>query len=376
MNSEKSPISISFWEENTFMQPIDVAVIGAGICGLSTALFLKRNNPLWNIVVFEKGANPAGATVKNAGFSCIGSVTEIMADLSYQDRSSVYQKILSRKKGLDLLRTTLGDQEIGYEACGGFELFETEEDYQRAVDNMQGLNDWLKDINGGQPIFVETRIGNKKAILNQVEGSINSGKMMYRLLQLVQQVGVKVCFNSAVSEEVNQLWIKSEKRELLQAKKVVFCTNAYTREILTDYTDQIKPGRGLILFSKPIENLTWKGTFHMHQGYVYFRNIGDRFLIGGFRNLDRLTEETLLEEVNGSIRQALIDLTKDFLGLSESFQIEKEWVGFMGFTPTGLPLLQKRNSNQWVAAGFNGMGVALGMEFGRQAAKKITTEMN
>jgi hypothetical protein len=44
--------------------------------------------------------------------------------------------------------------------------------------------------------------------------------------------------------------------------------------------------------TEPIDNLDVRGTFHLDCGYYYFRNIGDRILLGGGRNLDFETETT------------------------------------------------------------------------------------
>ena len=47
-----------------------------------------------------------------------------------------------------------------------------------------------------------------------------------------------------------------------------------------------------MLITKPLENLHFRGTFHLDKGYYYFRNIDQRILFGGGRNLDFETEET------------------------------------------------------------------------------------
>ena len=54
----------------------------------------------------------------------------------------------------------------------------------------------------------------------------------------------------------------------------------------------MQPARAQVLITKPIENLQIKGTFHLEKGYYYFRNIDNRILLGGGRNLDFTTEET------------------------------------------------------------------------------------
>lgn len=365
MNLHKLPLNVSFWESNRSLKAIDIAVVGAGICGLSTAFFLKKLDPSRSVHLFEKGPYPSGATIKNAGFSCVGSVTEIMADLSYQDEQTVIEKVKARKKGLDLLRQSLGDEYIEYNACGGYELFENHTEYDAAVDSMTYLNAMLSHLNDGEAIFSRVEIAGKRAIKNGIEGAINSGKMVEQLLNLVQNAGVILHFNSTVNLLKGQSIVDGYE---LEAKKIIYCTNAYTSEVNFGLSDLIKPGRGYIMLSKPIPELHWKGTFHMHQGYVYFRNIGDRFLIGGFRNLDKMAEETLNVAINEQIKNRLLQLTHQFLGLESTFEIEQEWVGFMGFTSSGLPIRHKLNEQTWIVGGFNGMGIALGMEYGRQTA--------
>ena len=59
-----------------------MAVIGGGIVGLFTALFHKRAHPSHHVVVLEKGAFPSGASVRNAGFACFGSPSELLADIA------------------------------------------------------------------------------------------------------------------------------------------------------------------------------------------------------------------------------------------------------------------------------------------------------
>ena len=54
----------------------------------------------------------------------------------------------------------------------------------------------------------------------------------------------------------------------------------------------MQPARAQVLITKPIKNLQIKGTFHLDKGYYYFRNIDNRILFGGGRNLDFKTEET------------------------------------------------------------------------------------
>src|SRR6185312_8405304 len=76
--------SFSYWERTAFVDHADVIIIGSGIVGLSAALHLKRQRPDLKVTVLERGFLPSGASTKNAGFACFGSLSE---QLSYLKRS-------------------------------------------------------------------------------------------------------------------------------------------------------------------------------------------------------------------------------------------------------------------------------------------------
>ncbi len=61
---------------------------------------------------------PLGASTKNAGFACFGSMSEILADLEQHNEAEVLDLLQQRVQGLNQLRTLLGDKAIGYQACG------------------------------------------------------------------------------------------------------------------------------------------------------------------------------------------------------------------------------------------------------------------
>ena len=74
----------SYWENKTWLSNIDFVVVGSGIVGLNCALELRTKHPKSKIVVLEKGLIPYGASSRNAGFACFGSLSEIIDDLKFQ----------------------------------------------------------------------------------------------------------------------------------------------------------------------------------------------------------------------------------------------------------------------------------------------------
>ena len=65
---------LSYWEKQSLLQ-YDHIVLGSGIVGLSAAISLKERQPQARVLVLERALLPTGASTKNAGFACIGSLT-------------------------------------------------------------------------------------------------------------------------------------------------------------------------------------------------------------------------------------------------------------------------------------------------------------
>ena len=74
-------------------------------CALST----EKSFPKASIAIL-KGFISSGASTKNAGFACFGSLTELIEDIEQMNESDVYKIIQMRIEGLSLLRKTLGDK--------------------------------------------------------------------------------------------------------------------------------------------------------------------------------------------------------------------------------------------------------------------------
>jgi glycine/D-amino acid oxidase-like deaminating enzyme len=86
-------------------------------------------------------------------------------------------------------------------------------------------------------------------------------------------------------------------------------------------TKAVKPARAQVLITEPIDNLDVRGTFHLDCGYYYFRNIGDRILLGGGRNLDFETETTTEFAQTEIIQNRLEQLLKEVILPQQDFKI-------------------------------------------------------
>mgnify|MGYP006186273173 CR=1 FL=1 len=82
-------MELSYWELKNWFTNVDYTIVGSGIVGLHTALRLRERFPVAKILILEKGMLPQGASTKNAGFACFGSLSEIIDDLKSHSEEEV-----------------------------------------------------------------------------------------------------------------------------------------------------------------------------------------------------------------------------------------------------------------------------------------------
>jgi glycine/D-amino acid oxidase-like deaminating enzyme len=367
--------STSYWEEESFLKNIDYTVIGSGIVGLTCALELRRLNPNSKIVILERGFLPTGASTKNAGFTCFGSPSELLDDLSKSKETDVFQLVENRVKGLSKLRALVGDSNMDYKEYGSYELFDNTEFYENCISKLDYLNKQLHKIFKAKTFEVYANARDfgldKKSLLikNNFEGQINTGKMMKKLIHLARTAGIEILngFDVDDFQFTNNRWEIYNTQATLKTTKLILCNNAFASKFYPEF--DLKPARAQVLITKPIEGLKLKGCFHMDQGYYYFRNVGDRVLLGGGRNLDFKTEETFEMNTSEKIQKELKYLLKTKILPNQPFEIDKTWAGIMGVGSSKSTYIKQLDEGLYCAVRMGGMGIALGANVGQEIAE-------
>ncbi|TCK67884.1 glycine/D-amino acid oxidase-like deaminating enzyme [Winogradskyella wandonensis] len=367
-------MNLSYWEIKSWLANVDFTIIGSGIVGLNCALQLREKHPKANILILEKGILPQGASTKNAGFACFGSLSELISDLETHSEQEVFSLVKQRVDGLKLSRETLGDKAIDYQQLGGYELF-TKEDkalYEECLSRKNEINDLLRPIFNAEVFsFKDNQFGFQNVQdtfgFNQFEGQIDTGKMMAALFQKAHQKDIKIINSTEVlsfSEDANSVKIKANHFEF-STQKLLIATNGFASKLIDE---NVKPARAQVLITEPIENLNIKGTFHLDKGYYYFRNIDNRILFGGGRNLDFKTEETSEFGQTQLVKNKLEELLKTTILPNKDVKIDHYWSGIMGVGIQKKPIVKQLSNNVFCGVRLGGMGVAIGSIIGKDLA--------
>jgi gamma-glutamylputrescine oxidase len=371
--------SFSYWERTAFIDQADVIIIGSGLVGLSAALHLKKQQPNLKVLVLERGFLPSGASTKNAGFACFGTVSEQISVINQSSEEEAIRLVAYKWQGLQRLRENLGDAHMDYYPYGGHELFMNYEKdaAQNCIEQIGRLNKLLQQAIGQPDIYAvaDAKIADfgfsnvSHLIYNPFEGQLHTGKMMRTLLYKVYSLGVLVlnnCEISAIEQEDQHIRLITSQGNF-KAGKVILATNAFASQLYPELN--VIPGRGQVLVTKPVPGLKLKGTYHFNEGYYYFRNIDNRILFGGGRNLDYKAEETWNFGHTDTVKEKLISYLHEVISPGQDVEVDYWWSGIMGFGEEITPIVKQIQPHIFCAVRCNGMGVAMGSLVGEEVAE-------
>ena len=362
----------SYWEIKNWFTDVDYTIVGSGIVGLHAALRLRERFPDSKILIIERGPLPQGASTKNAGFACFGSLSEINDDLKTHSEEEVLALIQKRWAGLQLLRKRLGDAVIDFKPFGGYELFLKDDTagYEECLRRMPFVNEVLKplfktDVFAKEVDRFDFKGIHEYLIFNPFEGQIDTGNMMQALLKDAVANNILILNSQTVTsyhEKADGVEVALGDFSFV-TKKLLFATNGFAEKLTNG---QVKPARAQVLITEPIPNLDIKGTFHIDRGYYYFRNINDRILFGGARNLDFEGETTTEFGQTDIIQNQLERVLREVILPNTDFTIAHSWSGIMGMGNHKKPIIEQLSQHTYCGVRLGGMGVAIGSMVGAE----------
>jgi gamma-glutamylputrescine oxidase len=372
---------LSFWEKQAITEGIDFAIIGAGIVGIACAIELRKLHPNAKIVLLERGYLSTGASTKNAGFACFGSVTELADDLSNMSETAVWDTVAMRYEGLKRLQERFSPKQIGLQINGSWDLLTHDESVSKSDldEKIPYFNDQIKRITGEDNCFsydasislVTGFKGIHGGYKNRLEGEIMTSNLIQASNFLLAQNEIHVLYGIHVNQLIdtdNSVEIHTNFG-LLKAAKTAVTVNGFAKELLKD--DRISPARAQVLVTSELHANPLPGTFHYQKGYYYFRSVGKRILLGGGRNLDFKGETTTSFEQTTLISNALEHLLSEHILPNQSFTIDYKWSGIMGVGNEKKPIIEKISSNIGIGVRMGGMGVAIGSLVGEELARMM-----
>ena len=352
-------------------QNADVAIIGAGVIGLTTAYFAAKRG--LRVLLIDKQLPGQEASWAGAGMLPPGNdFPELPPEARLRGASHALWEPLSQE-----LRELTGI-ENGYSRGGGLELAGAGEGDRVAGE----ITRWRKEGVRGEPL---DQVGLRRfcpdlgptfthGYFLPDYGQVRNPWHLRALLTACEKLGVTLCTNCEVlgferkHEQCRSLVTATGK---IEAQQFVVTCGAWSAKLLTEARVHlpIRPIRGQIVLLKCPE-APFSQVLNIGHRYLVPRNDG-RVLIGA-------TEEDVGFEKGNTPAGVggLLDLAQQVLPSLANVTIERTWSGLRPHAPGGLPLIGSVPGwgNLYIAAGHFRAGLQLSPITGKLISQLLAGE--
>ncbi len=394
-------------------------IIGGGIIGLSSALYLRRSG--WEVTVLDKGDFSDNCSYGNCGYICPSHFIPLAtpgivrqglkwmwnstspfyvqprldwnlvnwglkfirsATANHVETAAIPLRdiaILSKKEYESWL--TLPDFDFAYEQKGLLEIFQTDAGGEHARHTVEkahelGLSDTqLLNKDELQALEPHTRINGKGAILFNCDAHCYPNKLMQQLIAYLKKEGVQLIPQEEVTgfekqgRKVNKVYTANSVtgvRNVFEGEEIIIATGSWGRETarLLSVRIPLMPGRG---YSVTLEGSPYKVNYPavLLEGRAAITPMdGNKIRFGGTMEITSHKTPPRMNRVQG-----ILNAVKRFY---PEFDVplppkEKIWYGYRPCSADGLPYIGrvKKYDNLTVATGHSMLGLSLGAGTGR-----------
>jgi len=326
---------------------VDVAVVGGGFCGLSTAYYLKRAEPSLRVAALEDRVVGYGASGRNAGFAMtlMGFSLSITAmrfgkekakqahDFAHRAVDHIGQMVDAHSIDCDYEKPGL--LTVALNAAQAKRLQEEIELAERlGIEGLKWLDAHMMQAEVHSPTYLGARWEEQCAL-------INPAKYVRGLKRVALEQGVEVYERTPVeAAHLRHTPHLDTPQGLVEAEKVVFATNAFSGRFRQLQNKQF-PVFTYIILSEPLSEeqmgrIGWGARQGIEDGrnmIHYYRLTADnRILFGGSDALVHFGGALDRDSSPRTFRRLERDFRQTFPALSD-VRIEQRWGG-----PVSVPL--------------------------------------
>lgn len=368
--------TLSYWQRGTRQADArcDVAVVGGGIIGASTAYWLKRVEPELDVAIVEASRLASGASGRNAGFLLQGTASDYASDMEEHGTEKARRLWHFSQENRDLILQELTPRSFEMEASGSLTVAGTlDEDarLRRCVSRMRA--------DGFPAAYIPSDETNRRLTARGFFGSlyVASGAMLHPVLlvrHIAERSGARTLEGHRVVEihgEPGAVVIETPIRTI-RCRRVILALNAYLPQLLPDLSHLVKPVRAQMLATAPMSTRWLQVPAYSHEGFYYIRQRTDgTVLLGGARHLHMAEERGYADHTTPALQNDLEAFLTGHFPQTNGLAIEQRWSGVMGFSPDGLPVVGEvpELPGSYFATGFTGHGMGYGFRFGRLLAE-------
>ncbi len=356
----------------------EVAVIGGGITGLSTALHLAESGV--DVALIEAGEIPSGGSGRSVGLVNAGlwiPPDDIVAALGEEDGERANAILgaapaevfsLIERHGIACRATRTGTLHLAHNAKGERELARRADQFQR-----RGAPVELVEEEACRRLVGTRRI--RRALLDRRAGTINPTAYTRGLARAAETAGARLYTRSPAGDVAREGhdWRVTTPRGSLRASRLVFATNAYTEDHWNRVRDHFFPGHFFQVASPPLADEIAGDILPERQGAWDTRMV--------LSSMRRDAEGRLILGSLGRgegrprsyVRCWADRIQRHYFPQLGRVDWACSWTGRIAFTPDHTLRLFEPVPGILAVAGYNGRGVTTGTVVGQGFARFLTT---
>jgi len=275
----------------------DLAVIGAGLAGLWTALLAKERDPSCDVLVLEAGRVGWQASGRNGGF-CMATITHNPWNGldKFPDEIDVLQGL--GHENLDEMRATVEERGIDCDWRSTGELAVAIEPYQ--ADELREGCERLDQVGEPYELWDRDRIQAEihspryeAAVWTKIDcAMVDPARLSWGVARLAREAGVRFCEGTPVIDlrRSGGTLALSTPAGAVRARQVVLATNAF-KPLLRRLRLTVVPVYDHALMTEPLSEAQWRdvgwesrvGVSDVPNQFHYYRVSEDgRILWGGY----------------------------------------------------------------------------------------------
>ncbi|WP_417817062.1 NAD(P)/FAD-dependent oxidoreductase [Tritonibacter scottomollicae] len=355
------------WPRLEDTRQVDVAIVGGGFTGLSTALHLAEAG--LEVAVLEAETPGWGASGRNGGFCCLGGAklgSHAMARLHGEREPQVYQA--GEESAVHLVEHLIARHGINADTHSQGETVMAHRPKARDALMKEARASGAEFIDG--PDLVKNGLGGEfhGALTTPTGFALNPRKYLFGLASAAQSAGAELYQNSAALDVQNNggRWHISSPKGRLSASRLVIATNGYSSENLPDWLGgRYMPAQSTVMVTRPItpEEQAAQGWSTAQMAYDtrhmlhYFRLMPDgRFLFGMRGGL------TSSPRSEAKIRALLRRHFEQLFPAWRQVETTHSWSGMVCLSRNLVPFVGAVPEHPGLFAGlcYHGNGVAMG----------------
>ncbi|NKW71614.1 FAD-binding oxidoreductase [Rhodobacteraceae bacterium R_SAG10] len=353
---------------------VDVLVIGAGFCGLSSALHLAETGI--EVAIVEAHEPGWGASGRNGGQIIPG--LKIFPDEMVRRYGSERGERIAETAGaapgvvVDLIKKYQIDCDL--RTTGWIQLAKGPTGMQTIEAHVKQWGNRGVSVSALSRTDIETKVGTSAYIgglFDERGGNLHPLKYARGLAKACLSLGVSIYRDTPATsvERVGYRWLVRTLDGTVSAETVIVCTNGYTGTMLPGLSESIVPVLTGVVATEPLgDNLKTK-ILPERQAAADTRRLlswfgfdcDDRLLFGSRIN----SQKELIDEKNfvfglRRMREIFPDL--------DTTKINHMWTGRVALTLDHVPHIHRLADGLYSGLGFNGRGVAMATMFGKVLA--------